>query len=183
MTHFSSAIFTSHTLRKTKLLWKQFWQVLASLFWLSQLDAVFWNKHSTIFCSQSWSSARQVIDGESLLWHHIWLLMCSHDIRSPPSPRGEDEEYSDQRWEKETLQEGRWSVAWSESVSKSPGHLKTEQPEPSHRDQAADVIPRKEVCWNFRISKDFLPLASRKGSPQHGGNNNKSVSEVLLSGW
>ena len=79
MTHFSSAIFTSHTLRKTKLLWKQFWQVLASLFWLSQLDAVFWNKHSTIFCSQSWSSARQVIDGESLFWHHIWLLMCSTD--------------------------------------------------------------------------------------------------------
>ena len=71
-------------------------------------------------------------------------------------------------------------MAWSESVSKSPDHL---QPEPSHRDQAADVISRKEVCWNFRISKDFLPLASRKGSPQHGGNNNKSVSEVLLSVW
>ena len=45
---------------------------------ISQLDAVFWNKHSTIFCSQSWSSARQVIDGESLFWHHIWLLMCSY---------------------------------------------------------------------------------------------------------
>ena len=53
------------------------------------------------------------------------------------------------------------SVTWSESVSESPGHL-PEQPEPSHCDQAADVIPRKEVCWNFRISKEFLPLATSR---------------------
>ena len=68
------------------------------------------------------------------------------------------------------------SVAWSASVSESPGHLLPGQPEPSHCDQAADVRERKEVCWNFRISKDFLPLAtSRKAMIT------KSISEVLLS--
>ena len=54
------------------------------------------------------------------------------------------------------------SVVRSESVAESPGHPLPEQPEPRHCDQAADVRERKEVCWNFRISKDFLPLATSR---------------------
>ena len=72
----------------------------------------------------------------------------------------------------------QWSETWSESVSESPDHLQSER---SHCDQAADVISPKEVCWNFRISKDFLPLASRQALKITECNNNKSVSEVLLS--
>ena len=37
----------------------------------------------------------------------------------------------------------------------SPGHLQPPWPQP------ADELPQKGDCWNFRMSKEFLPPASR----------------------